>query len=405
MRKRIVPSAFMLLAAGCLWVHSLTICAAENNETEQGEAISEDGENTQNIENMEDMRNIENMQSMEDMQNLESMEDMRNIEIIQNMENMQNVEDREAMEGGEDIVGREEPTSIAIPVSDAVYSNPYNPYSELKVPSQIVKLGGYYIIADTYRDQIIYAMNLTTPIKEWQVMTSDTKLPHAVAGDGDVYLVADTENNRVLVFEWAYGRFQNTQRLEHIGERPHYMEYDEETDSFFVWSSMTGEMYILKKEPQSGRIYLSEIRRVEELEHFYVRSFTICGDRILFPSGTNGYVIVADKQTFEVLERYPVSPEIAGMAFILPIGNAVYMTVSTDLYGNQDAATMIRADDLTALADGQYEEVYKVFDTSGVPYYINNINGIFYMTNHCGDKQVLRFRSDADTLISEGALF
>ncbi|MBD5532583.1 MAG: hypothetical protein HDQ98_10385 [Lachnospiraceae bacterium] len=294
---------------------------------------------------------------------------------------------------------------VEIPVNTTVYPNPVNPYQELKVPSQILKLGRYYVIVDTYHDQVIYSLSITAPVREWQVMTSDTKLPHSAASDGEVYLVVDTENNRILVFEWAYGRFQNTQQFENIGERPHYIEYDQETDSFLVWSSMTGEMYLFKKNPQSGRMYLWEIRSIEELEHFYVRSFTICGEQIWFPSGTNGYIIVADKQTFDVIERYPVSPEIAGMAYILPIGEAVYITISTDLEGNQDAATMIRVDDLHALADGQYEEIYDVFDTNGIPYYISNIRGTYYLTNHCGSGQVLRFRVVGNALINDGALF
>lgn len=366
MRKRIALFVGSLLAAVCLCLSSLKICAEESG----GQTTDE--MSAAGIESTPDGAGLENDKT----------------------------ETADGMNGD-----REEPVSVEIPVNETVYPNPYNPYSELKVPSQIVKIGRHYFIVDTYHDQVIYSTDPNAPLKEWQVMTGSAKLPHAVAGDGEVYLVTDTENDCILVFQWVYGRFQNTQCLEHIGERPHYIEYDAETDSFWAWSSMTGEMYIFKKEPQSSRIVLSEIRKVEELEHFYVRSFTICGEKILFPSGTNGYVITADKETLAVLERYPVSEEIAGMAFILPIGNAFYMTVSTDLYGNQDRATMIRVHDLGALADGQYEEIYEAFDTDGVPYYISNINGIYYLTNHCGSKQVLRFRVNGDALMTEAALF
>lgn len=366
MRKRIRLSVGILLAAVCLCLSCLKICAEESGG-QTAEEMSAAG-----TESIPDGIGLNNGKA-------------------------------ETADGRNE--DREEPVSFEIPVSETVYPNPCNPYAELKVPSQIVKIARHYFIVDTYHDQVIYSADPNAPLKEWRVMTGSAKLPHAVAGDGEVYLVTDTENNRILVFAWAYGRFQNTQCLEHIGERPHYIEYDAETDSFFAWSSMTGEMYIFKKEPESGRIVLSEIRKVEELEHFYVRSFTICGERILFPSGTNGYVIAADKETLAVLERYPVSEEIAGMAFILPIGNAFYMTVSTDLYGDQSSATMIRVHDLAALAEGQYEEIYETFDTDGVPYYISNISGIYYLTNHCGNKQVLRFRVNGDALMAEAALF
>ena len=294
--------------------------------------------------------------------------------------------------------------AIQIPADTNARGNVNNPYKVLKVPAQITRQGDYYFIVDTYHDQVIYTKDLNAPVENWKVMTSDVTLPHAVASDGNVYLVTDTEENRILVFEWKYGRFQNTQRFDNIGVRPHYIEYDEETDSFFVWSSTTGDMYIMKREPVSGIMYIQEIRHINELAGFYVRSFTINRRTILFPSGTNGYMIVADKQTLEVKQRYAVTQEIAGMAYALQIGNYYYMTVSTNLSGEHDTATMIRTSDLNSLANGQYEDIYGIFGENGIPYYIDIVDGKYYMTNHEGKNSILRFSVVNDVVVYEGYL-
>lgn len=278
------------------------------------------------------------------------------------------------------------------PVDKNWYDNPKNGFGELKIPTQIIKTGGYYFLVDCYHDQVLYTQNFGCPLKEWKVLTNQAKQPHTIASDGVVYLVDDTENNRVLVFERVNGRFQNTQVFDGIGNRPHYVAYDEESASFFVWSSVTGDMYIMKREPVSNTMYISEIRHINELSGYYVRSFTIMGDIVLFPSGNNCYITLVDKETFEVVGRYPVTPEISGMAQIYPIGNYFYMTVSTDLNYNQSGATLIRTDDLFSLATGQYEDIYQLFRTEGTPYYISNINGMYYMTNHRSKKGVWRFQ-------------
>ena len=136
-----------------------------------------------------------------------------------------------------------------LPIDKNQYANGNNAYSDLKIPTQVIKTGGYYFLVDCYHDQVLYTRNFGCPLKEWKVLTSKAKQPHTIASDGQVYLVDDTENHQVLVFEWKNGRFQNTQTFSGIGSRPHYITYDAATASFYVWSSLTGEMYIMKREP------------------------------------------------------------------------------------------------------------------------------------------------------------
>ncbi|MCM1538604.1 MAG: hypothetical protein NC254_09410 [bacterium] len=276
---------------------------------------------------------------------------------------------------------------------DIYYENPLNSYEELKVPSQYIYQGGYYFIVDTYHDQVLYTKNPAEPIKNWRVMAGGLHYPHAIAGDGEVWLVADTDNDCVLIFERINGRFENTQRLTQVGVRPHDIRYDEATDSFWVWSSMTGEMYILKNDAVSGRVCIQEIRKLCELEDYYIRSFTIMGDVVLFPSGTNGYMLTVDKDTFEVLQRYPVPDEIAGMACVRLIGDDFYISVACDLYGGQESAALIRTDDLGRLRDGGYENISELYGLCGIPYYIEQVKDCYYMTIHGTPTSVLKFRA------------
>ena len=148
---------------------------------------------------------------------------------------------------------------------------------------------------------------------------------------------------------------------------------------------------------------------VEQLANRYVRSFTISGDRIYFVSGlpTDGSVIktasilCCDLSTFQLLAEYPVPDSLAGMASLMPIQDYFYITVSTDLSGSQDAATIIRTHSLTDLSAGKYTDLYqKYFVGGGTPYYLGCIDGTFYLTEHrLQDHAIWQFHiSDQNTL-------
>ncbi len=266
-----------------------------------------------------------------------------------------------------------------------------NQWDFLSVPTQITGIGDDFFIVDCYHDQILYHDNLEDPISDWEVLTSDLNKGHTIAGDGMVYLAEDTENNRVLVFEKTEDGFHETQAFDNIGNKPHYTVYDWSTDTFYVWSSFSGEMYLFRHGKDDSRVYLTEIREIEELKHRYVRSFTIVGDSVYFVSGlptdaeaTEGPAILqCDLDDFQIKARYPVADDIAGMAGLAKIGDYFYITVSTDLYGSQDAATILRCKDLKNLEAGDYEDIYAdYFVGGGTPYYIGNIGNNWYLTEH-----------------------
>lgn len=258
---------------------------------------------------------------------------------------------------------------------------PKNPYTDLSVPTYLTKVEDTYFLVDCYHNQIIYHNNLSDPLYEWSVMTDEISMGHTLASDGAVYLADDTENNRILIFEKKDGIFLHTQTFSGIGNRPHYIIYDENTDTFYAWSSMSGEMYLFRHSPGNSRMYLTEIRKIAALENVYVRSFTILEDDIYFVSG-NSSIIRADLGTFKILDTYPVPDSMAGMIQLTKIQDYFYLTISTDITGNQDYATIIRTEKLSNLEKGKYEDIYANFIGGGTPYYITHLDNAWYLTEH-----------------------
>ena len=280
-----------------------------------------------------------------------------------------------------------------------------NQYADLSVPTYITKIEDLYFLVDCYHNQVIYHDNLTDPLTDWLVMTDEIDRGHTIAGDGLVWLVDDTENNRILVFEKKDGIFIHTQTFSDIGNRPHYIIYDEPTDTFYAWSSMSGELYLFRHEPNDSRMYLSEIRTVEQLNNVYVRSFTIMDNELYLVSG-NSSILRIDLDTFELLEAYPVPDSLAGMIQLTKIQDYYYITVSTDITGNQDYATIVRARSLSGLMDGDYEDIYETFIGGGTPYYITAFDDAFYLTEHrLPGHSVWRFRVQDNNLIDVETIY
>ncbi|WP_029232505.1 hypothetical protein [Butyrivibrio sp. VCB2006] len=271
--------------------------------------------------------------------------------------------------------------------------------TKLSVPTYITQVGDTWFIVDCYHNRVIYSDSLEAPLTDWYIMTSDVTQPHTMASNGTIYMVDDTENNRVVLFEKIDGKFVNTQTIYNIGNRPHYTVYDKATDTFYVWSSTTGELYCIRQGADSTRCYITDIRKMDILDGIYVRSFSIIDGDIYFVSSVSDEGIPAkiyhcDLETLEIEESYDVPDSLAGMVQITKIDDYYYLSISTDLSGNQDAATIVRTHSLEDLAQGEYEDIYsKYFVGGGTPYYISNVGDTYYLTEHrLTDHQIWSFK-------------
>lgn len=273
----------------------------------------------------------------------------------------------------------------------ATYEPSLNYDTTLSVPTYVTQIDGLWFIVDCYHNRVIYSENLGSPLNEWHIMSSDCTQPHTIASDGKVYIIDDTENNRILIYEKEEDKFINTQTFYNVGTRPHYTVYDEVTDTFYVWSSITGQLFCFRHTADSNRIYLTQVKEIPELEGIYVRSFSIIDGDIYFVSGVTddneepyvSKIIRCNLDDLSIKETYDVPQEIAGMVQIVPIGNYYYISVSTDKYGNQNTATLIRTKSLSDLSKGNYEDIYsQYFVGGGTPYYISNVGDTYFLTEH-----------------------
>ena len=255
-----------------------------------------------------------------------------------------------------------------------------NTYKDLRVPTEVAKIGDTYYITDSYHNQVIYSKGVGTTIQDWKVMANDLALPHSIASDGIVYLVTDTENHRVKTYQKTAEGFLELQTFEQIGVRPHYAVYDEASGTFYVWSSMTGQMYLFSRKPNTLEVSLVKILSVPQLYGKYVRSFTIDGNNIYLPCVDDSCIYVANKNTLAVTAAYPVPANIGGMVQVVPIQNYFYLTVSSDTAYDQSHATIVRAKSLADFGKGNYEDLNKKFGNDGAPYYISYFDGAYYTT-------------------------
>lgn len=262
--------------------------------------------------------------------------------------------------------------------AETFYPVQQNSYRGVLVPTQLTKIGDTFYLVDSYHNQILYSTAYGVSSRSWNVMSTDFSQPHAIAGDGVVYLVADTENHRVVSFVKDPDGFTELQVFDHIGVRPHYVVYDESTKLFYVWSSMTGEMYLFRRKPDTAEVYLEKVMQVRELYGKYVRSFTIEGDQIYFPCVHDSSIVAVDKETFRVNNIYPVPENLAGMVQLVKIQNYYYLTVSTDVDFDQSAATIVRVKTLEDFAAGSYENMNRYFGGDGAPYYISYADGSYF---------------------------
>ena len=247
------------------------------------------------------------------------------------------------------------------------------------IPTQVYQAGGEFFVADAYHHQILHSSNVASEPYDWHPVGTGLYRPHAIATDGTIYLVVDTDNNRIVTYTRTETGYQLVESIPDVGVRPHYVVYDGATGQFYVWSSMTGVMYIYRRAEKGLTLTLRKAVRIPELDGSYTRSFTIDGGRILFPSAGRSAVYVVNKKSFKVQGIYPVASELSEMVQILHIQNYYYLVTSNDAT-REKMPQIVRASALTGFGDGSYEDIRDCFtELNGIPYYITQgEDGHFY---------------------------
>ena len=127
---------------------------------------------------------------------------------------------------------------------------------------------------------------------------------------------------------------------------------------------------------------LEKILNIPGMQNTYIRSFSIEEDEIYFACN-NGTILRTRLEDLTLLEQFSVPAELGGLIQVVKIQDFYYLTVSTDLSGNSDSATILRTRELCNLADYGYEDLYETFGSDGTPYYISSMDGHYFLTQHC----------------------
>ncbi len=247
----------------------------------------------------------------------------------------------------------------------------------LSVPTQVTKIGDTCYLVDCYHNRVLFSDSVGTVLTNWQVMDYDYNHPHAIAGDGRIFMVVDTDNNRIVTYRKMDKGYERLESLE-VGIRPHDVAYDEEDGLFYVWSSMTGEMYRYRRKEDSFKVELEDVHKIPELDGLYTRSFTLIDGSIYLPSMGRGAILQLDQKTFEVKKRYLVPAEMGGMVQLSKIQDYWYLTYSSDQAYDQTHHGLVRVRKLSDFGKGKIEDLSRYLE-GNAPYAISCVDGIYYV--------------------------
>ncbi|MGB5225205.1 MAG: hypothetical protein WBN45_13840 [Arenicellales bacterium] len=259
----------------------------------------------------------------------------------------------------------------------------------LLLPTNIEKIGDQYFIVDCYNNRVIYSDKIDTPISKWKRLGADIPMswPHSIASDGRYYLVDDTYQNRLLIFEHKDGRFVFHKAIENISKSPHRVLYDVDTEAFYLlgaWSQT-----ITKLVHRKDDIEVAYTRKMNFLEGKYTRSIHIIDGLMYFISGPNKIIAARYKDdSYEVVRSSVVPDGFESMNDIVRVGDYFYLT-----------ATRKKMLKCKSLDDhSSCEDVYDSLGIKGNPYYFSYFDDAFYLTEISSGDGIIKFDHDNDGL-------
>lgn len=240
--------------------------------------------------------------------------------------------------------------------------------SRLYTPTQITKIDNTYFIVDCWNHRIIYSKSIDTKIANWKVLDEDIAGPHSIASDGTVYIAEDTGRHRLFVYKKVGEMFKRVQILDNMGKRPHKTIYDEATKRFYVISSMTQELIVLKD--NDGTVELEKKIPLPFLEGQYTRSFSIIDGKMYFVSGAQK-ITVADYKSGDITveKQYDVPAKYVSMNDIEKIDDYFYISSTPQM--------LVRLKDLSNFNESV--DLMDELELKGTPYYISTIENTIFI--------------------------
>lgn len=264
----------------------------------------------------------------------------------------------------------------------------------LNSPTQIVKYNNMYFIVNTFSNSILSS----TDMKNWNEIEPpkdlNFNLAHSVAFDGKNLIVTDTDNKRMLSYEYINGKFiyKNSFTDNGLNPRFHYVIYNKNNDTYYAIASefgdntktyefkiKDGEFISPNGEKLVGKDITDNRNNYITNNNSYVRSFTIENNSIIMPihnTDKSSEILIMDNH-FNIQQKIKVPDSIGGVTCIKKVNDYYVLTSSTDKSGSIYPNISI-AKNLTDFENGNFKIVDMsnyITSNNQTPYFIENIDG------------------------------
>lgn len=259
----------------------------------------------------------------------------------------------------------------------------------LLLPTNIEKYGDLYFIVDCYNNRVIYSDKINTPIAKWERLGADIPMswPHSIASDGRFYLVDDTYQNRLLIFQLKDNKFVFHKAIDNISKSPHRVLYDDATNAFYLlgaWSQT-----ITKLTVRNNDVEVEYTRKMDFLKGTYSRSIHIIDGLMYFISGPKSINAVRYRDdSYDVVNSYSVPDGFQSMNDMVRVGDYYYLTATR--------GKMVKCKSLDD--QSSCENVYGSLGIKGNPYYFSNFDNAVYLTEIGSGDGIIKFDYDKDGL-------
>ena len=191
----------------------------------------------------------------------------------------------------------------------------------LNLPTMMSRIGRYWFIVDSYNNRVLYSDQPDLPLDRWRVLDDTLSRPHSIAGDGEFFLVDDTEAHSLRAYRDTPDGLVRVQSIVDAGARPHRVWFEPGESRFYSLSANTQELLVMAL--NDGVVEVLSRSRLASVQGMYVRSFRLIDGRLwLFTA--HGVVSVVDHRAAGMPEvaRYTVPPELASLNDMIRIGDS-----------------------------------------------------------------------------------
>lgn len=275
--------------------------------------------------------------------------------------------------------------------------------TRLNAPTSFQRIGDEYFLVDCWHDRIIYTRDYTKPVAEWLVMDdTNPEGPHSVATDGYMYVVDDTENERVLTYKRsATGGFTyiGAVTVANVNdERPHRVQYDAGTNAFYVINGgTTGDGFtreMVKLTRSGDTLSVADTSTLGFLSGGYSRGFRIIGGKM--------YIVAETAKVYEV--SFNSTPTYTlDATYDLPTGwespNDVYLDSAGEWWVTATYNKILKGASLSAIDAGTFTDMYATLGLGGTPYCLHECDGALFIPEIIARNGLTRYKDGVATVI------